>query len=457
MHEGEQRLDELFFSRTDTSGRIRSGNDVFARVSGYPLEEMLGQPHSLVRHPDTPRAAFSFFWEVLGQGRPVAAYVKNRTKAGRHYWVMASAFPVEGGHLSIRLTPTSPLFAHVQELYRQVCAAEAAAERDLDGDGAGSRRRDRVVAAGREALLSGLSAHGFAGYEQFMQNALCSEVAARAESLGHDLTAGWARPAEHDRRPLAQLLLTATRTHEDMRRLVGDLSGYARIGEQLVEQSRYVRSLAEDVRVFSFNALFASTRLGRAGVALSATAALMRDGSNSAGRLVTDLSSDIDRVLETMAELRFRIANAQLRVEASVSFLTELLDTQREDEPLDPLRREDIRALTASLDRGVDRLLDSLGGMDTSSQALLDHVAALGRELDTLNVLQMNGRVEAARVAADASVTSLFSTIGEQVRTAISRMERFADVAQLAVRDTEAEVDAREQLDRAGVLVAQLA
>ena len=55
---GRERVfgeDEIIVSKTDLRGKITYANDVFLRVSGYTEEQLLGQPHSIVRHPDMPR------------------------------------------------------------------------------------------------------------------------------------------------------------------------------------------------------------------------------------------------------------------------------------------------------------------------------------------------------------------------------------------------------------------
>ena len=117
---------ELFFSTTNRKGIIQSGNDVFARVSGYTEAELLGQPHNVIRHPDMPRAVFRLLWDYLEAERPIAAYVKNMAKDGRYYWVLATAVPVTGGYLSVRLKPTSDLLPAVEALYAELLAAERA-------------------------------------------------------------------------------------------------------------------------------------------------------------------------------------------------------------------------------------------------------------------------------------------------------------------------------------------
>jgi len=107
--------DSLLVSQTDTGGRITFANDAFVAVSGYSRDELLGSPHSLVRHPHMPMEAFRDLWTTVKSGRPWEGLVKNRAKNGDFYWVRANVTPVvESGELtgfiSIR---TKPDRAHV--------------------------------------------------------------------------------------------------------------------------------------------------------------------------------------------------------------------------------------------------------------------------------------------------------------------------------------------------------
>jgi aerotaxis receptor len=78
-------------STTDLKGRITHCNASFIEVSGFTREELLGQPHNLVRHPDMPEEAFRDFWATVSSGQPWTGAVKNRRKNGDHYWVLANA------------------------------------------------------------------------------------------------------------------------------------------------------------------------------------------------------------------------------------------------------------------------------------------------------------------------------------------------------------------------------
>jgi len=74
-------------SDTDPKGIITCANDYFAEISCYTSEELLGQPHSIVRHPDMPKILFKILWDRLQSGQNFIAAVKNLAKDGRYYWV----------------------------------------------------------------------------------------------------------------------------------------------------------------------------------------------------------------------------------------------------------------------------------------------------------------------------------------------------------------------------------
>ena len=115
--------DTTLMSTTDLQSYMTHANDTFVQVSGYTLNELLGQPHNLVRHPDMPKAAFADMWYTLQQGEPWSGIVKNRRKNGDHYWVRANAVPMvrngqTTGYMSIRNRATPEEIAAVEPLYK---------------------------------------------------------------------------------------------------------------------------------------------------------------------------------------------------------------------------------------------------------------------------------------------------------------------------------------------------
>ena len=124
--------EELIVSKTDAQGRITYCNDVFIRISGYTERELLGAPHSLIRHPDMPRAVFKLMWDTIASGEECFAYVINRAKSGDHYWVLAHVTPTLDasgrvvGYHSNRRAPSRDAIDAARDVYAQVLAAEEA-------------------------------------------------------------------------------------------------------------------------------------------------------------------------------------------------------------------------------------------------------------------------------------------------------------------------------------------
>ncbi|MBI3446334.1 MAG: PAS domain-containing protein [Magnetospirillum sp.] len=125
--------DEIIVSKTDTKGRLTYVNDVFLTVSGFTEAELIGQPHSLIRHPEMPRCVFKLLWDSIASGKELFAYVVNLAKNGDHYWVLAHVTPDFGpdgqivGYHSNRRVPRRDALAKVQPLYQSLLKVEAAA------------------------------------------------------------------------------------------------------------------------------------------------------------------------------------------------------------------------------------------------------------------------------------------------------------------------------------------
>lgn len=169
QQEASFSFEELFFSRTDARGIILAGNSVFQRISQYGWDELIKKPHNIIRHPDMPKGVFFLLWDFLKKGKPIGAYVKNRAKDGRYYWVFAIATPIDGGYLSVRLKPSSDFFPVVQDAYKALLAYE---------------KENKVTPKeSMEHLLGVLKTLGFGSYDEFMSIAIRKEIAARNAAL----------------------------------------------------------------------------------------------------------------------------------------------------------------------------------------------------------------------------------------------------------------------------------
>ncbi|MDF3810260.1 PAS domain S-box protein [Rhodopseudomonas sp. BAL398] len=123
---------ELIVSKTDLKGRITYANRLFCKVAGYTEAELIGQPHSIIRHPDMPRAVFKLLWDTIETRREIFAYVKNMAHSGNHYWVFAHVTPsfaadgtLIGYHSNRRVPNRKILESAIIPLYAEVLRIES--------------------------------------------------------------------------------------------------------------------------------------------------------------------------------------------------------------------------------------------------------------------------------------------------------------------------------------------
>ncbi|WP_305782992.1 PAS domain-containing protein [Symbioplanes lichenis] len=122
--------DELIVTKTDPRGVITYANEVFLRISALTEDEAIGQPHSLIRHPDMPRAVFKLLWDTLKTRQELFAYVVNLASDGAHYWVLAHVTPSFdqhgqlAGYHSSRRRPEPAAVQAAAELYGRLRAEE---------------------------------------------------------------------------------------------------------------------------------------------------------------------------------------------------------------------------------------------------------------------------------------------------------------------------------------------
>lgn len=154
---------EVIVSKTDLKGRITYANEVFQRIAGYSEQELLGQPHSIVRHPAMPRCVFKLLWDTLASGEEIFAYVINRSRNGDHYWVFAHVTPsfdeqgnIISYHSSRRVPRRDVIDDVITPLYKQLLDVEGSFPNSKEG-----------MAASFQAVLDLLNEKGV-GYDELI-------------------------------------------------------------------------------------------------------------------------------------------------------------------------------------------------------------------------------------------------------------------------------------------------
>jgi len=125
--------DELIVSKTCLKGKITYANRRFMSIAGFPEQQLLHQPHNLIRHPDMPKGVYRLMWKTLQSGQEFFGFVKNLCADGSYYWVFANVTPdidehgQKRGYYSVRRKAPEGAIRLVEALYKEMLAIEEAA------------------------------------------------------------------------------------------------------------------------------------------------------------------------------------------------------------------------------------------------------------------------------------------------------------------------------------------
>lgn len=113
----------MIVSETDEKGIILYANSDFCTMAEYTKDELIGQPHNIIRHEDMPKVAFADLWKTIQSGKLWNGIVKNKTKNGNYYWVNATAYPSvdyngKKRYISVRIKPTKEEIRSAEALYK---------------------------------------------------------------------------------------------------------------------------------------------------------------------------------------------------------------------------------------------------------------------------------------------------------------------------------------------------
>lgn len=364
---------EIFFSRTDTRGKIQSGNEVFQRISGYSWGELAGRPHNIIRHEGVPRAVFWLLWDRLKKGLQTGAYVKNKSRDGRFYWVYAIITPCEGGFLSVRIKPGSAIFSVVQAEYASLVRMET--EEGLPPAESAAR------------LMARLAALGFESYDAFMAASLSAEFSGREEKL--------------QRQPRQTLTL------------------YERLMPSAARLLAAARRISEGYLTYRFVPLNLLVHAGQIGDAGAAIATISTNYNTLSEEIEQGLDGFMDAartVSNTINVGAFLLATSYVQQEIASSFRQEAamegVDHEKESDYLD--QQQAIYQ---------EEALKSLTGIEKELQAFFRNASEMKRLASGLAAIRVMGKVESGRLSVAA------------VKDLIADLEAFQDIVQNGLSD----------------------
>lgn len=411
--ESRFEYDELFFSITDEKSTIKYANDIFVRISKYEQQSIVGQLHKLIRHPDMPRSIFYVFWDYLKKNKPVAAYVKNMAKDGSYYWVMALAFPCDGGYLSVRLKPGGELFLRVKKLYERVLNHEKEQEKQTD--------KKTAMHSAHEYLLAELKKMGYSDYDEFMWSALQDEMENRETELSKN-SADTSQHKEHIPTELLDL-------ESLLRELVLTLGDLKQIHESLVGHSEYILKLSRSVLLLSKNAQVSSAKLDSQDRSLSVVAEKMGEQSITGEKQLLSMQDNIFQLSDLIGTLSFDIVSSKLQAEMTRYFLDELEDEDIISNQQILSEEKTLTLLYSAFVPKIDSISEGISRLPGFLKKLLDGVREIERFLLVLRFVHIKGKVEIARMNDEAkSFSNTFEELIKEVDAAETRLEKLGDI-----------------------------
>ncbi|MGE5085887.1 MAG: PAS domain-containing protein [Bacillota bacterium] len=382
--EADFKLEELFFSKTDKKGHIQASNSVFVRVSEFPEEELLYRPHNVVRHPDMPKTVFKLLWSNLLAERAMAAYVKNKSKSGKYYWVFAMAFPMKDGFLSIRLKPTSKFFAQIKELYSQLLLQEQ------DG-----MSLDQGVAW----ILQKLKDAGFSSYEDFMMRALVAELESRDTLMTGEVAPSIKNTAQ-DRR-LSDRYIASTRCTDASRngfRITNQLYGNL---EKLTAQTNAISKTCRSVKFVTTNMTISSAKLGESGRPLGVVSLNLEKLSSDISACVGALESALKVFDSSVLAMHSMLGTSRFQIEMMHHFIKEAmcsnLGVQGEQQILQFVKHCSL--LNELVTQNFIKVEQSSTDLDKVSKSLLTTIERLSQVTAGMDVIRIVGKIEVARIS----------------------------------------------------------
>jgi aerotaxis receptor len=399
------RDDQSPVSRTDLKGVITFANADFIEASGFSEDELLGQPHNIVRHPDMPVEAFADLWKYLQSGRSWTGMVKNRCKNGDHYWVLSNASPMwERGQVvgfaSVRMKPPREAIAPTDAIYR----------RFREGKAQGLRvERGHVVRTGLLGLFDQLVNPGIRGRLMYLM-LLASTIIGAVGAVGLSVMT-----AEEQKLPLiggvltgiGLLLLVGWRMQ---RAITEPIDAAVAISKQIAAGylANAIDNSGKDEIGQLMNSLFAMQR------ALSSMANTVLASAHSVSGEANGISQSNEALAGRTQEQASSLQETAANMEEVSTTVKHNIDNAKTANQL----VQEAGSIVTAGGAAMDKVVGTMDTIASSSRKITDIIGVIDGIAFQTNILALNAAVEAARAGEQGRG---FAVVASEVRSLAGR------------------------------------